>query len=262
MRALSLLGICVSLILTAVSCQSPPPPDPNELKHAEESPDALLKPLRWMSDRLFEKTAKREITEERARELIRDYARGIVVRVDPEKVSAEDAWQYGDMFRTAGQWKEAEGLLSIAVAYARETGNGDRRVNDSLRLAQALAAQGKVKGAITTVRSTFDAPDAGAAPILPAVLLEIVPAGKGKGQDVELAKLLEEAIGHHRRTVVDPKSEAGKAFLQVRWHHISNAWRTIRGLYIGAHRRDLWEAADIRRAKMMAEREPSSPRGR
>lgn len=69
------------------------------------------------------------------------------------------------------------------------------------------------------------------APILPAVLLEIVPAGRGKGSDKALADLLVAAMDQHFQTRVDPATEPGKAFLVARKYHIRNSIELASRLY-------------------------------
>jgi hypothetical protein len=104
---------------------------------------------------------------------------------------------------------------------------------------------GQLPDAFKTARQAFNAAPEASAPILPAVLLEMVPAARGKGHDEELAELLEEAIGKHMATVVDPGTVAGVAFLAARPHHVRNAWRTIIEIY--AIRRSEEMLSDMRR---------------
>jgi hypothetical protein len=226
-------------------CTVPPPPDPNEPVTSGRviTPSAYMGPMKALSDALNDRVAHRQISDKEARQVISNYAARILADVQIDKVKPEEAWQYGDMFRTARKWTEAKKLLQVAVEHARKNNQGDRRINDSLRLAHVLGELGEVSAAVEAARSTFDAPDEGAAPILPAILLELVPAGLGKGRDIELAKLLEEAIPQHVRTIVDPETDAGKAFELARAHHIRNAWAKVLEIYLKAQREDLFNAA-------------------
>jgi hypothetical protein len=120
--------------------------------------------------------------------------------------------------------------LKEAVKYAS---NPDRKVNDTLRLAQALGKNGKVGEAISTAKAVFGAKDEDAAPILPATLYEIVPATEGKGKNKELAAILKEAIACHMRVKVDAATDAGKFFLAARRHHVNKAEAKVQELLAG-----------------------------
>ena len=70
--------------------------------------------------------------------------------------------------------------------------------------------------------------------------------GEGKGDDVELAQLLEDTIGQAEKTIVDHKSEAGAAFLIARPHHIRNAWAKVIMLLQNSGHQDLANQAQTR----------------
>lgn len=167
--------------------------------------------------------------------------------MDVDKIPASQAWEYGDVFKTAGRWDLAKKAYEIAIQNPR---NEDRRVNDRLRLALAEAHLGNVERAIELARSVFDTDDRGTAPILPAVLLEIVPAAEGKGHDAELADLLVDAIAQHDRTIVDPHSDAGKAFFRAKPIHVRDAYRKAIALYTKAGLTE--KAEETRRAAQEA----------
>jgi hypothetical protein len=206
--------------------------------------------LRSLSNRLEADKLSGRLTDEEAQGIIEREAKGLAAKIEIEHVGPTDAWQYGEVLIAAKDWGRAERVLKIAVDHARKIGSDDRTVNDTLRLARAQAQLGKVKEAITTARTCFKVPDAGAAPILPATLLEIVPAAEGKGEDVELARLLEDAIAAHLRTKVDPESTAGKMFLLAKWHHIDKAWIKVIHLYQSGGRDDLAREAVSRMDRM------------
>jgi len=172
-----------------------------------------------------------EITEEQRAALLQKYAEELLSHIRIKKIPEKSAWEYGDVFKVAQRWPQAKEAYSIAVSYAKTE---DRRVNDSLRLALALVNLNEVDEGILMARSVFDTTDTNAAPILPAILYEIVPAGMGKGRDGELARLVEDAIAEHARTQVDPGTEAGKAFLIARPHHVLKGYRQASKLYRSA----------------------------
>jgi hypothetical protein len=225
------------------------PPDPNNAAQAGMmTPDVLRQNLKGASDSLLERLHGGEIDDDEFKTLMAKAANSLLGAVKVEQIPPKKAWEYGEIFITARKWKEAKQALEIAVKVAK---GEDRRVNDNLRLARVQAELGDVPAAVAAARSTYNTPDQGAAPILPATLLEIVPAAKGKGHDAELAALLEEAIKCENRTIVDPNTEPGKAFLLARPHHLRNAWNRILELYFAADKPDEARAAAARRDAMM-----------
>ncbi len=220
------------VLITTVSlcgCQSGLLPDPNDLNSdGLIQPDNLRKILRAGSSSIYDRVARREITDVRAKAILAEFADELLSKVKVERIPVNKAWEYAEVFRAAHRWKEAEAALKIAVKYAQ---NEDRRVNDSLRLAQVMCQLGEIKAAFPIARSTFTAPPQDKAPILPSVLLEIAPATQGKGSDLDLARLLEDAIDQHRQVVVDPKSEAGQAFVEARPYLIRKAYFLASALY-------------------------------
>jgi hypothetical protein len=62
---------------------------------------------------------------------------------------------------------------------------------------------------------------------------------------------LEDAIAIHERTVVDPETVEGMAFLAARPHHIRNAYALAIRLYEAGGREDLAEAARLRAASFL-----------
>jgi hypothetical protein len=215
----------IAFALLAIGCQSPTLPDPNDPKLGAVEPEVLRRSLKGASNAFLERRDRGEIDDAQFQELMAMTAQRLTQGIEVENTDPKNAWEYGEVFRTARQWKRAAAFLQKAVEYAVQTKNEDRRVNDLLRLAHVQVMQGKVKEGIETARKSFDTPDEGAAPILPATLLEIVPNARGKGFDRELGYLLLDAIDCHVRTRVDPNSEAGHAFLTAKRHHIRNAFR-------------------------------------
>jgi hypothetical protein len=181
-------------------------PNPNDLGLIDQNHRVEIanKRLESAETTLEFKVVAKEITDERRNQLIKD----------------TDQWMYAALLRVTDRWPEAETALRIAVKVAP---NADRKINDTLKLAQAEAKNQKVDEAIATANSVLNAPDKEAAPILPSILYEVVPAAQGKGHDKELATLLEKAIIVHQRVKVDPNTDSGKLFLIARGHHLGKA---------------------------------------
>ncbi len=181
-------------------------------------------------DYLDERVKAGEITDGERVALIAQDAEGLVQAIDPAKVEDRDLWIYGDLLRTTGRWGDAAEVLGRAAKAAK---TWDRRVNDTLRYASALAHEGKVPEAIAAARSVYGAPDEECAPVLPATLYELVPAAQGKGHDRELADLLAEALACQRRTRVDRSTPEGRAFVAAGIYHRTRAERKIESLRAG-----------------------------
>ncbi len=247
------LLMLASACLVAAGCGNgsiPDPNDPNDVGNAQ--PEVLKSDLKGASDSLYERVYKGEITDDQAQNYLADYADRLLNGLKVEKVPVSKAWEYGDVFRTARRWKQAKVFYEIAVKNAKDD---DRKVNDSLRLALVDCKLDDVPTAIKLVRSTFNVPPTAKAPILIGTLLEVVPAGRGKGHDVELAQLLQDAIPQAEQTVVDPHSEAGRSFLLARSHHVGNAWLTVVQMFTDAHRPDLAAKASEAAARSVPHRE-------
>ena len=190
--------------------------------------------MKGASDALFARVVGGEITDRQYRDLLATYTDGLLKGVRVEDVDPAKAWEYGEVFRTGRLWKKAEGAYRVAVRVAKDE---DRRVNDSLSLAEALAQQGRVEEAVEEARKTFESKPEVKAPILYAVLYRIVPGGRGKAGragDLRLARLLEDAIRQSDLVRVDPATEAGKAFLLALPHHQHRARELAAQMYLAA----------------------------
>jgi tetratricopeptide (TPR) repeat protein len=228
-----------------------PPPDPNDPEDVGlVDAQVLGRSLKYASDFINSRRARREISDAQGQQLLSNYAAQLVDHVDTAAIQPADAYLYGDLFRTARRWDVAEQIYEKAVEWANHRKSEDRRVNDTLRLAQAKAQLGKLDEALKLARSTFDAAPKDKAPILMSVLYEVVPAATGKGRDLELARLLEAAIDQHYQVQVDPQTEAGGLFLTSRSFHIGRAWQTARALYRSAGREDLAQSIPERMQAM------------
>jgi tetratricopeptide (TPR) repeat protein len=209
----------------AIGCSTPTLPNPNDPNAPGAVRSSVLRKNLAQAYRMLEDRRMRgEITEEDVRKRLRAYASTLLAGIDLGTIDPLRAWEYGEIARTAERWEDAKRLYQVATSVAR---TDDRRVNDGLRLAEALAHLGEVPDAIEAARAVFDAPPRERAPILPAVLYEIVPAGRARGSDLPLARLLVDAIERHETTLVDPSREAGRAFLSARTRHIDRAWALV-----------------------------------
>lgn len=243
------MGLGILLCLGLMGCQSGHVPNPNDPADVGAlSPDTLRRNLGAVTDSLTARRASGELNNTQYRELVAKAAKELLESVDPTSIKPAQAWQYGEVLKDAEQWKDAEAVLKVAVKYATSTHDEDRRINDTLRLAVVQANLGHVPDAIASARSTFDAKPQDSVPILISVLLELTPVARSKGHDLELAKLLEDAISIHMRTRVDPNSVPGRDFLIARPYHIYHAWSLVAELNHAAGRDDLAAKARQKRA--------------
>jgi tetratricopeptide (TPR) repeat protein len=220
-RKFAAIGLVLGVGLVLTGCETEPPPDPNDPAEVGIlQPIVMQRQLKWASDAANARVASGEWTESFAKQRVSEYAEQLIEKTPIEKIPAGKAWEYADIFRTAQRWKEAVPLFEKAITEAKTE---DRRVNDTLRLAHCFAALGRVEEAITTARKAFTAPNHETAPLLPAIYLEIVPAGRGKGKDKKLAQLIKDCLPIWQATVVDPSKDSGKQFAMARNHHISQA---------------------------------------
>jgi tetratricopeptide (TPR) repeat protein len=236
--ARAMLGALVALSL--VGCKFGPFPDPNDPSIAgDRQPEVLRRQVAGASDALLTRHLAGEITDAQYRDYLAKFTDDLLKPIKLESVSPSNAWQYGEVYRTARKWKEAEGLYRTAVSVAKDD---DRRVNDTLSLAECLAQEGEVKKAIAEARLTFDTPPKYKAPILYGVLYRIVPGGQGKGRDGDLARLLEDAITQSGLTQVNMATDSGKAYVFALPHHQHNARELAAKLYLS-----VGKAADAER---------------
>lgn len=231
-------------------CQFGTPPDPNDPRMAGiKQPEILRRSLKGASDALLQRVANGEIDDAEYKKQIAVAANEILRGLDIGQIPPSQAWEYGEIFRTARRWEEARSALETAVRVAK---NEDRRVNDSLRLAVVYGELGRYKRSIDMARSVLNAPDNASAPILPAVLLEIAPVLKGHGVDEDLATLLEEAIRAENRTIIDPTTQPGKDFLIAKPFHVRNAFNQVIELYRSLGKNAMAEKASIRANEILS----------
>ncbi len=222
-------------------------PDPNDPKDVGPiSVDNLFGQYNSISELLQQRVGHAQISQADADAALREAAVRLLKGFSTEKVEASKAWQVARMMIDVQQWANAKPMLEVAVEWAKTSHNEDRRVNDTLQLARAQANLGDVSAAVKTARKTFDAAPANCAPIPFSVLYEIVPGGRGKGHDIELARLLEDAIVIDTKVVVNTQTEGGIRFLQGRPRRMRESWNVIHALYADAKRPDLEEKAKVR----------------
>lgn len=225
-----------ALALVCAGCARTWTSDPNQRAGGLVDGDVLARNLAAVVTDLDERVARGEATPEVREQRLKEYLDRTLKGVDPGKVPAVWAWQYGDAYRLKGEWEEAGRLYERSLAAAKDE---DRRVNDSLRLARVRAHQGRHDEAIKLVRATFDAPPPDKGAILMAVVYEIVPEGRGTGPKKEYAKLLAEAVRQHEATVVAVGTSSGAAFLEARPAHVRRAYLMAAELALAAGDRDL-----------------------
>jgi len=249
MRIIRLLPLlCVAIV---AGCHTGVLPDPNDPKDVGSlSPDNMRDQIGSISDTLQSRVALNQITQKQAKDMLRQSAESMLVGFDPSKVDVPNAWKVAEVMMTANHWSDAKPVLIAAIEWAKTNHNEDRRINDTLRLAHVVAELGDIPEALKIARSTFSVEPGGAAPILFAVYLDLPPAIRGKGFDVELAELIEDAIKVNLTVKVDPKSEAGRVFLQFRPTHVWSAWSLVFKLYESAKRPDLLEKAKANAMEM------------
>jgi tetratricopeptide (TPR) repeat protein len=218
-------------LISVAGCKSGTLPDPNDPKDAEVSPEIVRKNLQSISDSLIERRLKKEIDNLQYRELLAKAATELSKEFDLQSVDPSEAWQYAEVLRAARNWEAAKPMLEIAVKHAKLAKNEDRRINDTLRLAEVLAQLGQVQESIATAKQVLDARPTDSAPILMGVFYEIAPVARGRDHDRELAELLEGAIRKHLATQVDAETEAGRNFIAARSHHVTAAYALLSELY-------------------------------
>jgi tetratricopeptide (TPR) repeat protein len=199
---------------------------------------------------LAERLQLGQLTPERLDQLLTEEARTMVRGINVESVPREQAWQYGEVFRTAKLWPQTARLYERALAHPPNQG---RLVHDTLRYAEALAKLGRVEESIAAAKKSLGTDPKFAVGVLLPVYLEVVPAAEGHGHDVELAELIELAMAEHVRALADPSTPEGRAFLAARPHHLLAASRLAERLYRRSGLPEKAETLAARTRKMLEE---------
>ncbi len=242
------LPLAVAVVLAA-GCEFGQIPDQSEPGPDSLYDGALLQQnVRRVAELLDDRVIRGQITLAEKQELLSAYIGEQVADVVRDDIPADQVWRFADVYRQMEDWQTTHDLYTIAVTTARTE---DRRVNDSLRLAEATAQLGDIQEGMDLVRSTFDVQPEGKAPILMATLYEFAPVAQGRGHDHALALLREEAAVQHLQTIVDPQSEAGRLFIQARRYHLRQAWFAVIRLYRSADDDEAMRAAIGRSETMM-----------
>jgi len=254
--------VVIPAMLLLAGCHTIQVPDPNDPMDASPAQLAgvLQLNIKQMADSLNDRVGSGpgQITDQQRLDFLSDEAKHLLSLGDPAHARPQDAWIYANLYITSDQFDKAIPLLKEAIAYAASVNDDDRRVNDSLRLARALAKTGHVAESLNLVQSVIDSKPKDPGPVLPSVLLEITPLTEGKGHDEQLAKLLEESIHEHLRVVVDPKTLPGQSFLMAKPHHIENAWYKIVTLLQSSGHPAQAKAAQVRSEQMMQTLQPAA----
>lgn len=197
-------------------------PNPNDLAKidAPDQVDAGWEILQSMVSKLEFKVTQGEISDKERTEFLKDECHELLQEIDEKSVPPISAWKYADMLRVTEDWPKAEKFLVEAVKTASTPG---RKITDSIRLAHAMAKNGKVTESIQAIQPALDASPEDGPLVLPAVLYEYIPAAKGHGQDKKLADVLEKAIQCQLNSKVDVKSDEGRMFLAASRHHLRKA---------------------------------------
>jgi hypothetical protein len=233
-------------VFALAGCHSGILPNPNDPLDGQLTVDNIRDQLGCISDALLSRESRGQITDAEYHERKVEAANSLLRGFNPDKIDISKGWQVGEILITAKRWSQAKKVLEGAVELAKIRRNEDRRINDSLRLAQVLAEMGDVPGAVKMARTAFKVQPQDAVPVLNATLLRIVPAGRGKGHDLELAKLLEDAIAVDQKAMVDTESAPGKSYLMARPFHEGKSWKLIAELYDASKRPDLADAARLK----------------
>lgn len=232
--------LLICSLLVVGGCQTgtlPNPNDPNDV--GSLTPENMKDQFTSISEMLQVRLAHRQITNQEFKELLGQAADHLLKGFTPDKTEPATAWQIAEIMINAKHWQDAEQVLVSAIEWAKVNHNEDRFVNDTLRLARVRAELGQVSQAVKTARTVFSIPAYAAVPILYATQSEIVPAGRGKGHDLELGKLLEDAIAIDLKATVNPDTIPGQGFLSARPYHVYESWVLVTELYTNANRPDL-----------------------
>jgi tetratricopeptide (TPR) repeat protein len=252
-RSATSIVVVLGLCILVGGCKPIDLPDPNNPKNltADGVAKLLHSEIQSTADDLNARVVSGQITDAQREALLAKRASELLKEGDPNHSPPQDDWIYADLYLTEDNFSAAIPLLKQGIDYAETVKDDDRRVNDSFRLARALAATGKIEPALDLAQKIIASKPSDPGPVLPSVLLQLTPLTEGKGHDDQLAKLLEESIHEHLLEKVDPTSEAGKAFLIARPFHIEHAWQKIIELLNKTGHPDQAAAAAVRENAMM-----------
>ncbi|HLO97511.1 MAG TPA: hypothetical protein VK171_02850 [Fimbriimonas sp.] len=197
-------------------------PNPNDLAAIDSADrvDSAFEIHQSVVAKLEYKVVQSEISDAERTKLLRDECADLLTTIDEKAVPPASAWKYADMLRVVEDWPKAEKFLAEAVKVADTPG---RKITDTIRLAHAMAKNGKVEESVAAIQPALQASPEDGPLVLPAVLYEYVPAAKGQGVDKDLADILDSAIECQRNSKVDVKTDEGRAFMMASRYHIRKA---------------------------------------
>lgn len=234
------------------------PPDPNDVLQVDSGGLAIatrnVEQFFW---NLEAKQANGDLDADRAKVLLEEYARSQVEAVRRTGAEKESTFMFGELLRAGKLWSEAQAAYEQVLKESPD--NEDLFVNSKLRIAQCMAAQDRVEEGLAAIRETFSASAGNKPPILLGVYLDFAPYAQGKGHDVELAKVIREAVDQHLAANVNPTSVSGQAFLGVRRIHVSRAFLLAIALLDKAQAVDLSSAYRMERAATLDRLKVSRP---
>lgn len=238
-----LAGLCLA------GCHSVAIPDPNNPATAGPRAVAVLqKDLKNASDTINDRVDRGEITTEAGNQILAHYADSELARANLKVIPADQLGELARIEITAHHWQRASALLAERV---KQPDSEHNRIVDSLELARCDAELGHINQAISLTRSTFSAPPQEKWPILYKTYLEIVPAAlkHSTGREMDLARLVEDAIRQHELAVGNPAVEPDNSLIAARAFHIQQAWKLIAKIYHSASKADLEKEALTRAAE-------------
>jgi len=241
-------------LLGLAGCHSSTLPNPNDPLDGPLTTDNMLGQFDSISEGYQARWAKGQITDEQFHAALQKSAESLLRGFNPDKLDITKAWLVGSkLLINAKRWSQAKQVFAESVEWAKINHNEDRRVNDTLYLARVEAEMGNVPGALKLARSVFNTDPRNMPPILYHAHDKIAVAVRGKGADLELASFLEDAIHTAMNAQVDPKSEAGRAFLYTLPYRIRDAWETVADLYTDVHQPELAARARQQEGKMLSD---------
>lgn len=239
-------GVVITAAFLVGGCTVRQLPDPNDpLSNAAHAGELLRKQMKQLSELVNDKVAAKDISDADGQKILATQAGEELDRLKDIKIPQESAWEFAEVAITAKRWPAAKFLLGQALevdnkAHQKDPSDEDRLVNDTLRLAHVQAEMGDLDAAMKTARSAFSATPHWKWPILYAVYLEIVPAAERvkPGHEVELAQLVEDAIGQHKLAQGSPDDKREAGWVAARNFHIRAAWIKAAELYQVASKPD------------------------
>lgn len=210
------------------------PPDPNDpAQNPDERARLLRKNLAETYRVLDNRVSNEDATPAQRDEVMRAEALRMANWLSSVGPKQSEAFDLGELYRSAQDWKEAERQFEIAVDFYQGRSE-DLYVNSLLRLAHVRAEKGESESVGTLIRETYSASRGNKPPILLGVYLEVAPALAKHKHFALAAKLVEEAADQQFLAIVNPDSTSGQVFLRTRPYHLRNAAKYAQTLWTDA----------------------------